>query len=150
MQTATKLNIAENPNQPFAYGFFFLVSFLVWLFATGVMRLWGQSFFIPHSNLSMIASFLFSLICLPPLAYGLFQATKLQPDQYQVAAICLAIPGMLLDVVTTYFFSQVYPNILPAADGPYGAWLLWGYAIVLITGLAASQWSPGTLRALSQ
>lgn len=140
MQTATKLNKVENSNPPFAYRFFLLISFLVWLLATLVMRLWGHSFFIPHNNLSMIASFLFSLVCLPPLVYVLFQSKKLQPDQRQAAAVCLAIPGMLLDALTTYFFPQVFPNLLPTAVGPFGAWLFWGYAIVLITGLAATHW----------
>lgn len=127
--------MTENQGRSLSYGFFFLVSFLVWLVATILMRLWGHQFFVPGNNLSMGSSFLFSLLFLPILTTVLFDWKQVQPHQRRDAAICLAIPGMLLDVVTTYFFAQVYPNVLPTADGPYGAWLLWGYALILTTGL---------------
>lgn len=139
MQTSTRFDMTENHSQNISYGFFFLMSFLVWLIATAIVRLWGHTFFIAENNLSMGGSFLFSLLCLPLLTYGLFRWKKVQPDQRRDAAICLAIPGMLLDVVTTYFFALVYPNVLPSADGAYGAWLLWGYALVLITGFIMGQ-----------
>lgn len=139
MQAATKVVMTESRDKRISYGFFFGMSFLIWLMATVVMRLWGHTFFIPDSNLSMVSSFLFSLTCLPLLVYAIFHWQKVLPRQRQEAAICLAIPGMLLDVVTTYCFAQAFPNILPTADGAFGAWLLWGYAIVLVTGLIASR-----------
>ena len=139
MQTSTQFGMTESRSQQVPYGFFFFMSFLIWLIATAIMRLWGHTFFIVENNLSMGGSFLFSLLCLPPLTYGLFRWQKVQPDQRRDAAICLTIPGMLLDVVTTYFFAQAYPNVLPTADGAYGAWLLWGYALVLITGFITGQ-----------
>ncbi|NEQ27824.1 MAG: DUF5367 domain-containing protein [Microcoleus sp. SIO2G3] len=102
-----------------------------------VLRLWGQYFFIPESSLSMGGMFLLSIVFLPLLVYGLLQ--KVQPQQRIEAAIWLTIPSMLLDVMTTYFFAQAIPNVSPLADGAFGAWLLWGYAIVLSTGLVASR-----------
>lgn len=134
MQTSTQFNKAENLSQ-----FFFFTSCLAWLIGTVTMRLWGHSFFIAENNLSMAGSFLFSLLCLPLLVYGLFRWKKVQPDQCRDAVICLAIPGILLDVVTTYFFALVYPNVLPSAAGAYGSWLLWGYGLVLITGFIMGQ-----------
>lgn len=139
MQATTKGVMTESRDRRISYGFFFCMSFLIWLTASVVLRLWGHTFFIPDSNLSMVSSFLFSLTCLPLLVYAIFQLKKVPPHQRQEAAICLAIPGMLLDVVTTYFFAQAFPNVLPTADGAFGAWLLWGYAIVLVTGLIASR-----------
>lgn len=121
-----------------SYGFFFGMSFLIWLSATLVLRLWGHTFFIPDNNWSMVSSFLFSLTCLPLLVYAISRWKQVPPHQRIEAAVCLAIPGMLLDVVTTYFFTQAFPNVLPTADGVFGAWLLWGYAIVLLTGLITS------------
>ncbi|MFN5515398.1 MAG: DUF5367 family protein [Cyanobacteriota bacterium] len=35
-------------------------------------------------------------------------------------------------MVTTYFFTQAFPHVLPTADDAFGAWLLWGYAIVAV------------------
>lgn len=139
MQAATQEMMTDSRNKRISYGFFFGMSFLIWLMATGVLRLWGHTFFIPNSNLSMVSSFLFSLVGLPLLVYAIFQWKRVPLHQRQEAAICLAIPGMLLDVVTTYCFAQAFPNILPTADGAFGAWLLWGYAIVLMTGLIASR-----------
>ena len=138
MQTTTKDMMIRNDTQ-ISYGFFFGMSFLIWLAATVVLRLWGHTFFIPGSNLSMVSSFLFSLTFLPLLVYAIFRWKKVPMNQRLEAAVCLAIPGMLLDVVTTYFFAQAFPNVLPTADGAFGAWLLWGYAIVLLTGLITSR-----------
>ena len=140
MQTAsTKVNTAGFDKQV-SYRFFFFTSFLVWLIATLVFRFWGQIFFLPDSNLSMIASFLFSLFFLPGLAYSLFIWQNVEPFRRKDAAICLAIPGMLLDVLVTYFFPYFFPNMSYQANGAFGAWLLWGYAIVLMTGIFTSQW----------
>lgn len=136
MQTTTKDMMTRNDTQ-ISHGFFFGMSVLIWLAATVVLRLWGHTFFTPGSTLSMVSSFLFSLTFLPLLVYAIFRWKKVLMDQRLEAAVCLAIPGMLLDVVTTYFFAQAFPNVLPTADGAFGAWLLWGYAIVLLTGLIA-------------
>ncbi|MBD2534996.1 DUF5367 family protein [Nostoc flagelliforme FACHB-838] len=59
----------------------------------------------------MVSSFLFSVTCLPLLVYAIFRWKKVLPHQRLEAAVCLAIPGMLLDVVTTYFFTQAFPNV---------------------------------------
>ncbi|HEY9697450.1 MAG TPA: DUF5367 domain-containing protein [Trichocoleus sp.] len=144
MQTVTK-EMMTNRDSQISHGFFFGMSFLIWLTATVVLRLWGHIFFIPDSPLSMVSSFLFSVTCLPLLVYAILQWKKVLPSQRLEAAVCLAIPGMLLDVVTTYFFTQAFPNVLPTADGAFGAWLLWGYAIVLLTGLIAHSRTPQAL-----
>lgn len=138
MQTTTKDMMTRNDSR-ISYGFFFGMSFLIWLAATTVLRLWGHIFFIPDSTLSMVSNFLFSVTCLPLLVFAIFRWKKVPPHQRLEATVCLAIPGMLLDVVTTYFSSQAFPNVLPAADSAFGAWLLWGYAIVLLTGLITSR-----------
>lgn len=140
MQTAKSGINTVGRNKQISYGFFLFMSFMIWLVATLIIRFWGEIFFIPDSNVSMIASFLFSVFFLPPLAYSLFVWQNIEPMQRKDAAICLAIPGMLLDALTNYFFPYFFPNLPDAANGAFGAWLLWGYAIVLITGIFTSQW----------
>jgi Family of unknown function (DUF5367) len=135
MQISTQFEQSENLVQKLPYRFFVVVGVLIWFLATVVLRLWGHTFFIVENPLSMGGVFLLVLIGLPVFTHQLFQWKKVLPHQRRDAAICLVIPGMLLDVPTTYFFAQVYPNMLPSADGAFGAWLLWGYALVLITGL---------------
>jgi NhaP-type Na+/H+ or K+/H+ antiporter len=134
MQAATKSVTSLSDDKPLSYGFFVFWSVAVWAVATLILRIWGQMFFIPESNLSMGASFLFSALFLPPLVYVLFRWQKVQHDQRGEALIYLTIPSMLLDVVTTYFFAQLFPNLPTSAACAFGAWLLWGYAIILITG----------------
>lgn len=46
---------------------------------------------------------------------------------------------MLLDVLTTYFFQQIFPNLNPAGDGAWGAALLFSYALFLFPALVARQ-----------
>jgi len=121
-------------------GFFVFLGLVIWLIATSILRLWGHIFFIPNA-LIMSVNFLWFLFFLPLVVYGIFQWQKVPPQQYQEVTIYLAVPGMLLDALNTYFFPQVFPNMLPSVDGPFGAWLLWGYAIVLITGVITSRFS---------
>ncbi|MBW4471897.1 MAG: DUF5367 domain-containing protein [Stenomitos rutilans HA7619-LM2] len=130
--------MTENRGIRISYGFFFGMSFLIWLSATVVLRLWGHTFFMPNNNVSMVSNFLFSLTFLPLLVQAILRWQKVPPHQRLEAAVCLAIPGMLLDVATTYFFTHAFPTILPIAAGAFGAWLLWGCAIVLLTGLITS------------
>jgi hypothetical protein len=138
MSTAKSV-MAESRNQQLSYGFFCAISVLIWLSGTLALRLWGQIFFIPNNNLSMAGSFLFSLLFLPTLIYGIFRWQGVQPHQRQEATICLTIPSMFLDVLTVYFFTQIFPNLLPTVARAFGAWLLWGYTIVLVTGLMTSK-----------
>lgn len=138
MQNATRSNPTKTRTQPI-FSEFLLAGVLVWLEATVVIRLWGHKFFIPESNLSMGGTFLFSLLFLPLLVYALFRWKQIPPHQCSTAAICLAAPGLLLDVVFVYFFRQFFPNMPATADGAVGSCLLWGYALVLVTGLVMSQ-----------
>jgi len=130
----------ETVDKQISSGLFVFLSLVIWLIATSILRLWGHIFFIP-SALSMSVNFLWFLCFLPLVVYGIFRWQKVPPQQHQDVAIYLAVPGMLLDVLTTYFFPQVFPNMLPSLDGPFGAWLLWGYAIVLMTGVITSRFS---------
>lgn len=136
MQSTASIDPTTRNPKPISYGFFGGISVLVWLSATLALRLWGQYFFIPD-RLSMAGMFLASIALLPPLIYFLLQ--KVQPQQRIEALLWLTIPSMLLDVDTIYFFAQAFPNLSPAASSAFGAWLLWSYAIVLITGLVMNR-----------
>jgi hypothetical protein len=45
----------------------------------------------------------------------------------------LVAPGMVLDSLTTIWFSSVFPNIRPGAAGIFGGWLLFCNVVVLLT-----------------
>lgn len=115
---------------------FFLISgFLLWLVATVVVRLVGQYFFSPDDTPALTVLFLLTVPLVVLVAYPLYSYKNVRGGERLLAAVCLALPGMVLDVVSLSFFEAVFPNLSPDAAGYFGAWLLWAYFLVLITGL---------------
>jgi len=86
MQTATK-EVTKNRDRQISYRVYFSLSFLIWLSATVVLRLWGHTFY-SNSNWSMVAVSCFSDLS---AAVGLcnFQWKKVLPHQRLEAAVCL-------------------------------------------------------------
>lgn len=122
-----------------SYGFFCIASVLIWFIATVVLRFWGALFFIPNNHFMMSGSFLLALLLLPVLVSSIFRWQRVQPHQRLEASLWLAIPAMFLDVLATYFFPFCFPNLPATANGAFGAWLLWGYGIILMTGFVSSK-----------
>lgn len=107
----------------------------IWLIATFIIRRWGQVFFVPTNGVMMGLCFLTFLVTIPLITHGLVRGLNIPAHQRLSAVLGLALPGLFLDVLTTYWFPQIFPNLTPSAAGPFGAWLLWGYAVMLLTGL---------------
>jgi len=111
--------------------------FLIWAAATIALRLGGQYVF--RSTRTVTAIFLL-VISLPAM---LFVAIALLHDyraeRRALAAIVLVAPGMLLDTVSSIWFSSVFPNIRADASGLFGGWLLFCNVVVLLT---AAVWVP--------
>ena len=60
------------------------------------------------------------------------------PADRPAAAACIALPGMLLDTLSLSFFGSAFPNLhalSASADALFGAWLLWVYGLILLTGV---------------
>lgn len=107
---------------------------LLWLAATLIFRLAGQWFLVPKGGLLLGAAYygaipLIALVTLP--LYTMFQ---LNSDTRVRAAVLIALPGMLLDMVTTLVFDQVFPNLDPGAVAPFSSWLFWAYGLILVSG----------------
>lgn len=110
------------------------VGFGIWAAATLAVRLIGQVLFLPDNAVIVAALYIVVGIALPLLAYGIYIWRRLDPIQQIEAAALLVIPGMLADAFVVLFFAPIFPNVTPEADGLFGAWLLWAYVVVLITG----------------
>ncbi len=114
--------------------FYYIFSVAVWLAGTAVIRLDGQVVFAPGHQVAI--AFAFAL--LPP-AMALLTRQLLARERDAVgkltATILLVLPAMALDVASIVAFSRVFPNLDPAIRGLLAAWLLWGYASILVTGL---------------
>jgi len=115
--------------------FSFLIGFTVWLLATLAFRFFGQYFFLTENPLVMIGLYLLVVPLLGLIAQVVFQKYQLNQAQRIEAAVWMVLPGMLLDTICIQFFAQVFPNLPIKADAPFGAWLMWAYASVLVFGL---------------
>lgn len=135
MNPATTRSVNVNSTTQLAYAPFLLLGFLIWFSATLVFRWAGHLFFITDNTLFMSLNFLALTIAMPLLMYKLYALRQLSSSQRAIAAICVMLLGMLLDALSVYFFEQVFPNLPASAGRPFGAWLLWGYGISLLTAL---------------
>jgi Family of unknown function (DUF5367) len=115
--------------------FFIFLGFLYWLVASLVLRFVGQYFLNPE-NLSMMILLFVAMVPLMAIAiYPLYHQRKITFSERPLAAIYLMLPGMVLDVFSVLFFSQIFPNLLPEAIKLFSALLFWGYAVGFMTAL---------------
>ncbi|MFD2573166.1 DUF5367 family protein [Spirosoma soli] len=122
------------PTAPFA-GFFAIMGLVVWLIATLLIRLAGQYLFVPNSPYLTIGAFVGVAVLMAGLMTVLYRIKGVWGSQRLEAAVLFAVPGMLLDAGTVFFFTNVFPNMPAQASSLFAAWLFWGYSIVLLTGV---------------
>jgi hypothetical protein len=114
--------------------YFVLWGLGLWLAATLAMRLVGRFHFgVPV----VFATYVVTALLIVQLAQRLYAARRLGRVERAVAAASLVLPGMLLDVLSVTFVDVVFPNIPPSQHSTFGGWLLWAYAVALLTGLVA-------------
>ncbi len=114
--------------------FFPLWGFLVWLLATLIVRVSGQHFLDTDEPVIVAFLFLGTIPLIAAVTIPIYDWRKVSLHDRPAAAILMSLPGILIDVVVVLMFSTVYPNLGDVA-GLFGAWLLWAYGLVLITGL---------------
>lgn len=131
MESAERLAFGKQ-TQSFTLTPFVIIGIAVWFGATLLMRVAGQYFFDPNNAGLMAVDFLAMLIAMPLLARAIFRGWRVPAAQRASAALGVALPGMLLDVLTTYFFAQFFPNVNAAGAGAWGACLLFSYALFLV------------------
>jgi hypothetical protein len=122
------------PEAPFS-SFFLIAGVVVWAVATVLLRFVGQYLLIPGNTLLTIAAFVGVAMLMVFLTNVLYRMKHIRGSDKLLAATLFALPGMVLDAGTVFFFADVYPNMLPEADFLLAAWLFWGYSVVLLTGL---------------
>ncbi|PAD90222.1 DUF5367 domain-containing protein [Shouchella clausii] len=115
--------------------FFLIWGFLVWLGATAVFRFFGQFFFSLEQPLLLVAVYVGVIPLILSLTFPVYRYKKLQPGERQKAAVFIALPGMLFDVVVLLFFANIFVNLDPEMDRMFASWLLWAYSAILLTGL---------------
>ncbi|WP_394343911.1 DUF5367 family protein [Salinigranum halophilum] len=68
------------------------------------------------------------------VTYPVYWWFDLSTDARTSAAALMSLPGMFLDVFLVLFAGTVFPSMATEAVIHFGAVLLFGYAIVLLTG----------------
>lgn len=64
----------------------------------------------------------------------IYSLKKLSDLKQIQAAICIALPGMLIDAVVLIFFETIFTNLPADLDRYFASWLLWAYSLILLTG----------------
>ncbi|MEY9977941.1 DUF5367 domain-containing protein [Lysinibacillus sp. RC79] len=114
--------------------FFLCWGFWIWLVASAVFRLMGHYFFTLEEPFLMIAVYILAIPLIWVVTIPIYSMKKLKHTERLLAAICIALPGMLIDAIVLLVFDNVFPNLSPDLDRYFASWLLWAYSIILITG----------------
>lgn len=112
---------------------------LLWLVATVIFRLTGQWFLVPDSAALLGAAYYGAVPLIALVTLPLYRLFRLDADTRVRAAVLIALPGMLLDMVTTLVFDRVFPNLEAEAVGPFSSWLFWAYGLILASGFVGSR-----------
>lgn len=114
---------------------------LVWFVVALSVRLAGHVLLSPANPL-LVAGFFVSVVPLMAMVtYPVYRWFAVPHEKRGSAAALLSLPGMFLDVLLVLFAGTVFPAMEQGAVVNFGAILLFGYAIVLLTGFV-----PGSRR----
>jgi hypothetical protein len=114
--------------------FFPVWGLALWLVATIIIRFTGQHYLHPDHPYLSFFTFLLTVPLIAVATFTVYDWRRVSLPDRPTAAILLCLPGLLLDIPVMVWFERVYPN-LEGAAGLFGAWLLWAYALVLISGV---------------
>ncbi len=106
----------------------------VWFAVAILIRLAGHVLLSPTNTLLLTAFFLSVIPLMLSVTYPVYWWLGLSTDAQRIAAALMSIPGMFLDVLLVLFAETVFPAMATEAVVHFGAILLFGYAIVLLTG----------------
>lgn len=112
---------------------------VVWATVAILIRLIGHRLLSPELPLVVGAFFLATLPLMVLVTYPIYYRFGIETTHRPQAAALMSMPGMFLDVVLIAFAEILLPNLSTAALINFGAILLFGYAIVLLTGFVRLQ-----------
>ncbi|MFY0602040.1 MAG: DUF5367 domain-containing protein [Cyclobacteriaceae bacterium] len=120
-----------------------MFGFSIWMVATLIFRIWGNSFFIIENTFLLTSFFLGITPILFFLAKWVFNRYKLTGKQRIESTVLMTIPGMICDVACLKFHYLIFPKFTIEQAIVLGAWVLWAYVIVLLIGVIKSRSKNG-------
>lgn len=116
-----------------------LLGMIIWAIGTFVYSVMG-SYFFETSTVGYWGNMIATAVLCCGIGWGLIKWRRIKSEDALTAAICLALPGMLGEVLVLSTFSQLMVDMQPETAGRYGAFLfaiyssLIGFAWLMSTG----------------
>jgi Family of unknown function (DUF5367) len=113
---------------------FVWIGLVGWLIATLIVRAAGQILLPFDSLFTIVLPFVVAIPAMLVIMQLLYNWQQIDPPNRLRAAASTALPGMVLDAVIVLCFPVVFPNMPASANIPFGALMLWGYGLILLSG----------------
>lgn len=85
----------------------------------------------------LIVTFVSAVPLIVVVTYPIYTVMKISRSERPAAATLIALPGILLDVLSLSFFGSVFPNLAAlsaSTDALFGAWVLLAHGLILLSG----------------
>ncbi|MDM5226019.1 DUF5367 family protein [Cytobacillus sp. NJ13] len=69
--------------------------------------------------------------------YPYYYVRKISGSERIIAAVQIALPGMIMDILSIIYFAKVFPNLTNDSLPIFASWLLWAYSLILLTGFSS-------------
>lgn len=107
---------------------------VVWAGVFVLIRLVGHRLLAPETPVVVAAFFAATVPLMALVTYPIYVRFRITQIHRPWAAAVMSLPGMFLDVILIVFAGITLPNLSDAAVINFAAILLFGYAVVLVTG----------------
>lgn len=107
---------------------------VVWAAVFVSIRLVGHRLLAPETPVVVAAFFAATVPLMALVTYPIYGWFGIESVRRPRAAAVMSLPGMFLDVLLIAFAGIALPNLSVGAVINFGAILLFGYAVVLVTG----------------
>lgn len=112
---------------------------LVWAGVAVFIRLAGHRLLDPGEPVVVIGFFVAVVPLMALVTYPVYRWLGVARPARPAAAAVMSLPGLLLDVLLVAGARWAFPAMGPGAARNFGAILLFGYAVVLLTGFVPRQ-----------
>ncbi|UQX56011.1 DUF5367 domain-containing protein [Cytobacillus pseudoceanisediminis] len=94
------------------------------------------NFLIPGQVFLVLSIFILAIPLIIIATYPYYYFREIPETERLKAAVQIALPGMLLDILSIIYFAKVFPNLTNDSLPLFASWLLWAYSLILITGFS--------------
>lgn len=107
---------------------------VVWFGVAVFIRLTGHVLLDPNQPLVLAGFFALVIPLMVLVTYPIYRLFNVERSARPIAAGMMSIPGMFLDVGLVLGANRVFPAMSSEMVVNFGAILLFGYSVVLVTG----------------